>query len=320
MNSDFLMTGSNASKTKVISPAAYGALSEALAVIFWNKPPFERYLRRALREFPEILAGLDFADLKRVVADEIVDRLMANERRYRDVSLRLMFEISDMEDFPNLTKQQDHKILLEQALNAVAALRRFTVRLATERQDQEQREDEIVRLRDRAQKHQKFEQVLEALKGEYLGMLKATDAQKRGRDFESFLYRIFALFDLEPHLAYRLEYEQIDGSLSFDTDDYIIEAKWWNTPVERKHLSELAGKVERKSRNTLGIFISVSGFTRGSLDAYCERTPLITFDGDDIFLVLDRRVRLDELLRRKKRHASETGSCHFPARLMITGM
>ena len=67
----------------------------------------------------------------------------------------------------------------------------------------------------------------------------------------------------------------------------------------------------------MGLFISISGFTSGALDAYRERTPLITMDGDDLFFVLDQRVRLDDLLKRKKRHASDTGSCHFPARGMV---
>jgi len=75
--------------------------------------------------------------------------------------------------------------------------------------------------------------------------------------------------------------------------------------------------VERKGKNTLGIFISVSGFSRGAIDAYREKTPFIAIDGDDIFLVLDLRVQLDELLKRKKRHASDTGSCSFPARRML---
>ena len=44
---------------------------------------------------------------------------------------------------------------------------------------------------------------------------------------------------------------------------------------------------------------------------------VITVDGDDLYFVLDQRVRLDELLKRKKRHASETGSCYFTAREMI---
>jgi hypothetical protein len=38
----------------------------------------------------------------------------------------------------------------------------------------------------------------------------------------------------------------------------------------------------------------------------------MTMDGADIICVLDQRARLDDLLRRKKRHANETGECYYP--------
>lgn len=36
-------------------------------------------------------------------------------------------------------------------------------------------------------------------------------------------------------------------------------------------------------------------------------------DGSDLYLVLDQRVRLDDLLKLKKRHANEKGGCYLPA-------
>lgn len=82
-------------------------------------------------------------------------------------------------------------------------------------------------------------------------------------------------------------------------------------------LDALKSKAERKAKNTMNLFISISGFTSGALDAYRERTPLIILDGGDLYCVLDQRVRLDDLLKRKKWHVSETGSCYFPACEMI---
>ena len=43
---------------KRIAAEAYQALREALAVTVWNKRPFESYVKAALRESPELLAGL----------------------------------------------------------------------------------------------------------------------------------------------------------------------------------------------------------------------------------------------------------------------
>nr|MDT0665841.1 hypothetical protein [Micromonospora sp. DSM 115978] len=98
---------------KRIQPRAYEALAEALAVIYWNKTPFERYLRRSLRDYPELLAGLAFGGTKRDVAGELVDLLGANEDRYQGVTLGLMLDVSSFESFPNLERQIDGKYLIE---------------------------------------------------------------------------------------------------------------------------------------------------------------------------------------------------------------
>jgi hypothetical protein len=71
--------------------------------------------------------------------------------------------------------------------------------------------------------------------------------------------------------------------------------------------------VRRKGKNALGLFVSVNGFSEDALAQYREATPFLAMDGADLYLVLEQRVRLDDLLRTKKRHANETGRCHFPA-------
>ncbi len=128
---------------------------------------------------------------------------------------------------------------------------------------------------------------------------------------------LFGLFDLTPRAAYSLEREQIDGAFSFDTDDYILEARWWQEPIGRKHLDVFKSKISRKGKNALGLYISVSGFTGDALQEYSASTPFITIEGGDLIAVLEERVPLDELLRRKKRHANETGECYFPASRML---
>src|SRR4051812_25502201 len=103
---------------KKIHPEAYNALADALAVIYWNKKPWARFLRASLRDAPEILSGLDFENVtKRETAGEIIDRLMANEARYQSLAVSLMASISKMDSFPNLQGQVDseEKIVLAKA-------------------------------------------------------------------------------------------------------------------------------------------------------------------------------------------------------------
>ena len=51
---------------------------------------------------------------------------------------------------------------------------------------------------------------------------------------------------------------------------------------------------------------------RQFIDRYSRGTPFMTVDHSDLMCVLDQRARLDDILRRKKRHANETGECYFP--------
>ncbi|SDM03089.1 Restriction endonuclease [Arthrobacter sp. ov407] len=130
--------------------------------------------------------------------------------------------------------------------------------------------------------------------------------------FEKLLIRLFDSYDFEPRMDYTVNSDHIDGAISFDSDDYIVEAKWTAAPVERATADIFATKVSRARKNGLGLFVSTNGFSAGFKDTYSRSTPFITVDGVDLFAVLDGRFRLDDLLRAKKRHANETGSCFLP--------
>jgi hypothetical protein len=304
---------------KKIDPRAYNALADALAVIYWNKQPWVRYLRGVLRDAPEVLSGLDFyGETKRETAGRLVDRLMANEDKYQPLAISLMLSVADMESFPNLASQTDGAQMIETAKAAVAELRKWTKRHQDIAADHEKYATEIAKASEEARKNRAFSQSIRTLKDQFMAMHSDdSDPHKRGFAFEGFINQLFGLFDLEPRAAYSLEREQIDGTFSFDTDDYILEARWWKGQVGRAHMDVFAKKIERKGKNALGLFVSVNGFSQDALDEYSDSTPFITLEGVDFFMVLEERVRLDELLRRKKRHANETGDCHFQATRML---
>ncbi len=299
--------------SKRIAPGAYQALRDALPVVFWYRRSFESFLRSALRDAPELLSGLNFGDLKRYAADELVNRLVTRESVYQQVTLDLMLSVSNMRRFPDLEKHEDAAVRIAEAQKAVAELRRWTDELSGLKAEEERVADELKAAKEQAEALRRFADDVEALRQSFLRLYAATDPRERGGAFQDFLAALFSLFDMEPRLAYSLEREQIDGSLSFDTDDYIVEARWRKEPASRADADIFAAKVRRKGKNALGLFVSVNGFAQDAIDAYTEGTPFMTLDGADLMLVLEQRVRLDDLLRRKKRHANETGQCYLPA-------
>lgn len=305
---------------KRLTAEAYQALREALAVIIWNKRPFESYVRAAFRDAPELLAGLPFGEPKRAVADMIVDRLIAGETKYQELTLNVMLEVASMTRFPNvelIKDQPDRDLRLGEAKRAVANLRELTSQFTAEATERERvlAERQAQQAQEDAQRS--FCDEIESLRRRFLGLQEDRDAQRRGKSLESLLTDLFMLFDMEPRLAYDLDREQIDGSLSFDTDDYIVEARWRTDPVSRADADVFAAKVRRKGKNALGLLVSISGLSRDAIDQFREATPFMTMDGSDLYLVLDQRVRLDDLLRLKKRHANETGGCYLSASAVL---
>ncbi|MEU3375479.1 restriction endonuclease [Streptomyces sp. NPDC006660] len=299
-------------RNKTIPASAYNALAYALWRVIWNKDDFERYVRGMLRDHSELLARLDFGRTKRETSGELVNLLQASEARYLDVSVALMLDIAGMDRFPNLERQVDstEKVALAEA--AVAELRRWTGKQQEIIKEHEEHAAAIAESAKKAQVIRAFTEAHEDLKQRFLVMHAAADKHQRGRDFEGFINALFALYDLEPRAAYILEHEQIDGAFSFDTDHYVLEAKWWAERIGRRELDVFKTNIERKGKNTLGLYVSMSGFTSDALAVYSLSTPFITMDGGDFMAVLDQRIRLEELLAAKRKHASQTGHCHLP--------
>lgn len=306
---------------KRISTEAYQALRDALAAVTWFKRSFESLVKTLLRDHPELVAGLNFADPKRAVADQLVDLLVVKEAKYQDATLSLMLDLATKTSFPDIQrlKEPDRTLRLEEAKASVAQLAAVTAQYASHALAQEKLRAGREAERARRDDLRRFEQDIADLKVRFLALQSAADPRRRGYDFEALLTDVFKIFDMEPRLAYRIGTEQIDGSLSFNTDDYILEAKWLAGSVDRAAVDVFDQKVRRKGKNALGLFVAVNGFTSAARTAYDQRTSFLAMDGADLFTVLDGRIRLDDLVLAKRRYANETGSCYLPAHRLLDG-
>ena len=152
---------------------------------------------------------------------------------------------------------------------------------------------------------------LQEMYSKFLDMFKVQDAQKRGYMFEEFLVDIFNFFDLDTKSSFRIEGEQIDGAFSFDGADYLLEAKWTKLPIEKTELSVFHEKIESKLKNTLGLFVSVNGYTETATNSGFRNNNMVLMDGQDIMQILENRISLPDLLRQKRKHAAQTGEIMF---------
>ena len=74
----------------------------------------------------------------------------------------------------------------------------------------------------------------------------------------------------------------------------------------------MAGKLSRKLENTLGLFLSIDGYSKDAVKAHSSgRRLVILTDGSDLMAVLEGRIDLVHLLLRKRRKASEAGNIYL---------
>lgn len=153
---------------------------------------------------------------------------------------------------------------------------------------------------------------LATLKENFNALAVSSDVQKRGYEFEKLLNSLFSFFDLQPKNSFRIQGEQIDGAFTHDGTDYLIEAKWQTAPVNNADLYAFQGKIEGKLKNTLGLFISINGFSKeAAIGKHVACGSMILMDGTDFVSLLDGRIKLDEMIRIKRQHASSTGEIMY---------
>jgi hypothetical protein len=153
---------------------------------------------------------------------------------------------------------------------------------------------------------------LAELNSRFIEIASGVNPQSRGFELERLMYDLFELFDLDPKASFRNVGEQIDGGFFLEGTDYLFEAKWQQNLVGIEDLDAFSRKVERKLENTLGVFLSINGYSPDGVTAHSTARPsIILMDGADLMAVLEERIDFVTLLQRKKRHAAHTGNIYL---------
>lgn len=172
----------------------------------------------------------------------------------------------------------------------------------------------------RATEKFKRTQEFESIKNSFYALARATNRQDAGLDFERVLNRLFALFDLNPGLSFRIAGEQIDGSFELDSEIYLVEAKWEADPLREAPLLVFRGKIEGKSSFTRGVFIAANGFTPSALTAITQgkQPNFFLVDGYDLTVVMEGHLDLKHMLREKQRRLAEKGQVFLSAKALMS--
>jgi hypothetical protein len=305
--------------TKRIAPAAINALKEALTNVYWYKSDLRSFITNSISD-TNILSKLDWSDYKRNIVTLLIDFLSRNQSIYQNDILRLMFEITKMADYSHLSRLEDGAEKVRKAKESVDALRGLVMEYFDLLEEQKLTEEQRKLVYEKMLRDRGVREKLGEIEKQYLLLISSHDPHSRGYVLEKVIRELFALFDLDPKASFKIVGEQIDGAFTFENIDYLFEGKWQQEPVGIGELDAFNGKVSRKLENTLGLFLSINGFSDDAVKTHSTgRRLMVLMDGSDLMAVIEGRIDLLQLLLRKRRHASQTGNIYLRIHEIILG-
>lgn len=147
------------------------------------------------------------------------------------------------------------------------------------------------------------------LKRELLNIEKEPTQQQKGYAFEIYLKHLFEAFNLEVKASYRTGNDQIDGSFILNGNTVLIEAKYRTVEISKDDLLLFSHKIESKSPFTKGVFMTLSMPSGKTIDYFYDKSSrLILFTVEEIYILLENKNSLVDILTKKFRHLEETGN------------
>lgn len=133
-----------------------------------------------------------------------------------------------------------------------------------------------------------------------------------GYAFEEWFYRMLEYFEITCRRPYRAQGRQMDGALTVDGTTYLVETKFTAAQTAPEDIDSLKAKVSSMADNTMGVFVSISGYTPVAIDAASgPGTTLLLFDAGHLFHVLCGNGTFAGIVSRARRHASQTGEAFW---------
>jgi Restriction endonuclease len=294
------------------------SLKEAVRNVFWKRSDIRRVFERC--GVPSsLISSIDWENNKTWDSvDQVLEALNTSTNGAPLIS-KIAKETLDYPDGKHLAWAGGDRVTA--ASDSLTALRD----VLGEKSEQKRKAEAASRAREaafeKANKTMLRSSKLQGLYVEYAQWFSVSDANHRGLQFESLLCDVFDLFDLAPRSSFRRVGEQIDGAFILNGEHFLMEAKWQQDPVNLADLRDLDGAVNTSLETTLGLFISVMGFSPPALAAYTQgnRPRLLCMDGSDLSLVLEGRIDLCDLLERKKEIAVQKRVIFATAQQILQG-
>lgn len=171
----------------------------------------------------------------------------------------------------------------------------------------EARERENAREQETAHMEQEraalFRKHLDILLMMFDDMAQSSNPQQRGFLLEDLLNRTLDLYEIPVVRSFTRNdgAEQIDGAFKLEGWHYLVECRWRKKLADIRQLDGLKGQVDRSGKQTMGLFLSIEGWSK-NVPALLKQNPdkfIFLMNGYDLRNVLCGYVDLRDFLLAK---------------------
>lgn len=285
---------------------------EAALKSYWRKAALRKFLRSS-RISESHLATWAADESKRDFLDRTFTSLQKNDAG-KAVIFDMAKALSELSSFPDLRDWEDSAEKIAAATKAVAELKAYLRSQDEEIRSEREREEAKERARSERSKVQKSLTDKAKLQQRLDALHPSVGTQQGGYDFQDWFYDLLDFCEIQNRRPYVTGGRQIDGSLTLDGTTYLIELKFTAAQSGSTDIDSLRAKVEDKADNTMGIMVSISGYSNvATTQASGRKTALLLLDAMHLYLFLSGTLSFADIVSRVRRHASQTGEAYLAA-------
>jgi len=294
-----------------ITPRLIELTYETALKSYWRKNALRKFLQ-ASHVAESFIATWSGDTSKRDMLDNLFQKLQKTDRG-KAVIFQMALSLSEQSTFPDLRNWEDSEQKIQEAHKAVQELKAYLKKQDEEVKTERDRKESQERAREQRSKIQRSLTDKSKLQSRLDSLHSKVGTQDSGYAFQDWFYDFLDFSEITNRRPYNSGGRQIDGSLTHDGTTYIVELKFTGSQSAATDIDSLRAKVEDKADNTMGIIVSISGYSNVAISgASGRRTTLILLDAQHIYLCLSGVLSFGDIMARVRRHASQTGESYLP--------
>lgn len=294
-----------------VTPHLIDLAYEAALKSFWRKKALRKFLREC-HISENFLATWDAEESKREFLDHVFENLQKSDRE-KSIIVKIALSLADQTTFPDLRNWEDSGQKISEAAKAVKDLKFYLNRQNEEIKTEKEKEAVKEKARKERAQIQRNQTDLKKLQERLNTLHNSIGTQQGGYEFQDWFYDLLDFCEISNRRPYVSNGRQIDGSLTHEGTTYLVELKFTGNQANATDIDSLYKKVTSKADNTMGIMVSISGYSSVAIDeASGEKTPLLLMDHSHLYYVLNGIMKMGDVIERLRRHASQTAESYLP--------